>query len=230
MKEITKDSNLFKKTDEAILVLTKRLIKNFNCLNSSLSALKFDEINVMASQTIINNVSATFNKNDKEIKFYLFFLYWYMYNFVMEEDKICRKEAEQKVLQYLEEPNQVTKYIYADEYNRKKARLTENLLADIVTSNVVHSSQIRKDIKKTESYVARQAKQYADLVTLQGVYDAYKAAGVSKVMWVSQRDKKVCGECAGLDGRIFSIGNVPPPVHQNCRCFTIPLRRENPRF
>ena len=98
MKEITKDSNLFKKTDEAILVLTKRLIKNFNCLNSSLSALKFDEINVMASQTIINNVSATFNKNDKEIKFYLFFLYWYMYNFVMEEDKICRKEAEQKVL------------------------------------------------------------------------------------------------------------------------------------
>lgn len=47
--------------------------------------------------------------------------------------------------------------------------------------------------------------------------------------WVTGNDDRVCDECASMQGRVFTLDEIEPmiPKHINCRCFTIPVLKNN---
>ena len=54
---------------------------------------------------------------------------------------------------------------------------------------------------------------------------AWQAAGIKRVRWMTQRDERVCPVCGPRDGIVIGINDLSnfPPVHQNCRCWIIPI-------
>ena len=49
-------------------------------------------------------------------------------------------------------------------------------------------------------------------------HDAYKAAGVKQVQFLTAKDDRVCDECDAMDGEIFDIDDAPMlPIHPNGR-------------
>lgn len=117
------------------------------------------------------------------------------------------------VLDMLEEADPVTLYIFLTEAERKKQRLIETLTA---TQN--KNAEIDKALK----YWTMQIRQYADNSVYRARMDAFRAAGIEHVRWVSQDDDRVCKECDKLDGLVFAIDDVPPPQHYGCRCYLVP--------
>ena len=85
--------------------------------------------------------------------------------------------------------NPVTKYQYENELERKQQRLMESLLSD----------QDRWHMRDSFNTGARvwftQARQYIDFAVDDGREAAFDDAGVDEVVWVTQKDEKVCKEC-----------------------------------
>lgn len=55
---------------------------------------------------------------------------------------------------------------------------------------------------------------------------AYKAAGVRQYEFIATLDNRTSAVCAGLDGKVFDIGDAQtgvnyPPMHPNCRSTTV---------
>ena len=117
----------------------------------------------------------------------------------------------------LEVYDPVTKYIWTNEMDRKRARLYESVMA----SKKMGASEVRKEIRTAERLMSKMNTQYAistwDYATIAG----YKKNGVKYVRWQTAEDERVCEECNGLDGKIFSIKNVPARPHWNCRCMLV---------
>ncbi|MBD5603543.1 MAG: minor capsid protein [Candidatus Eremiobacteraeota bacterium] len=58
-----------------------------------------------------------------------------------------------------------------------------------------------------------------------GTLDGYRSAGLSRVIWVTANDERVCPICRPLDGAVADLGEPFPgtdfnagPAHPNCRC------------
>ena len=57
----------------------------------------------------------------------------------------------------------------------------------------------------------------------------YREAGVANVSvqaeFATAGDQRVCPECAGLDGNVYTLAEIEDliPVHPNCRCVAIPI-------
>lgn len=56
----------------------------------------------------------------------------------------------------------------------------------------------------------------------------FKSLGASKYRYYTQADERVCDQCGPMHGKVFpisayEIGVTAPPLHPNCRCFTIPI-------
>jgi hypothetical protein len=110
-------------------------------------------------------------------------------------------------------------FIPKSEWERKRARCLEALAAD---ANAGVSK--KKSVETSRNVTVRQARQGADDMTILGLHDAYRAAGVDRVRFVTQRDGRVCAECMALDGNVYELGKQPSiPIHHNCRCFYIPV-------
>ena len=118
--------------------------------------------------------------------------------------------------EFFEEYNPVTKYVFNNEIERKESRLFEALVSN--------KRELHQSYKTAENLLLRQVKQYGidleDAITLV----VYKDVGVEKVMWVTESDHKTCGECRELDGEVFKLGEVPPKLHPNCRCYYVPTK------
>lgn len=114
------------------------------------------------------------------------------------------------VLALLASYNPVTKYVYDNEVDRKRARFAEGVIAS--------------DTKMEEIDLALRVwvgmnKQLADDVTFDAMVQAYADSGVKKVKWVTHPDDRRCKRCAALHGKIFPIKSVPSKPHINCRCY-----------
>lgn len=115
--------------------------------------------------------------------------------------------------------NELTGYRFDKEYERKKDRTTEALIA------YLGIQERRRALKRARDLVARQIKQYGDLLIDDTYYEAYEQAGVSKVMWVTEKDEKVCSICRERDGKVYPLSDVPGKPHLNCRCHIRPVKR-----
>lgn len=201
---------MYKYTDKVILKLNVKLIRLFR----KLRLMKFDELNA------VNSVVSVYKQTDRLAKKAYLDVATYAYLFALKEAKKAGfnvKKFEEKppiaedwILDMLEESDFVTLYEYAPELRRKRQRLIEALA---ITPKPV------QEIDKALKYVERQIAHYADKATAEAALKAFKDVGVKKVEWVTERDDRVCAECAPLDGKVFDIDKVPQiPRHWNCRC------------
>lgn len=114
----------------------------------------------------------------------------------------------------------VTKYQYRNETERKRERLADGILS------AKHRQDVR-DVYNTGAKVwFNQARQYIDMSVDTAREAAFEDAGVTDVKWVAQKDGKVCKECRERDGMIYRIGQVPDKPHPRCRCYIVPVSRD----
>ena len=117
---------------------------------------------------------------------------------------------------FFDKYNPVTKYVFSNEIERKESRLFEALV-----SNVEERYQ---SYATAENLLIRQVRQYGIDLEDDIAMVVYEDAGVKKVQWVAEHDNKTCGDCSELDGAIFELKDAPPKLHDNCRCYYIPVK------
>ena len=121
------------------------------------------------------------------------------------------KGADRKwVEEILDRYDPVTKYRYSEEVDRKRSRHTEAVIAS-------ETPEIETD--RALRYWTNMVKQYADEVTDEAVKASLKKDGVKKIIWVTQRDNRVCSECSARDGKEYPINDIPTKPHIGCRCY-----------
>ena len=116
-----------------------------------------------------------------------------------------------------------TKYVYANEVERKRARFFEAVVSDAEMHN---RREMEEDYATAERSWTRQAKQEFIDIEDAAAKRAYKDVGVQYVRWVAEKDDKTCDECLSLDGLVFLLRDVPDKPHYNCRCRLEPVNRQ----
>ena len=205
-------TDLYATADRAIKSMNRENLKAFGRLKLA----KRDEINVIrAVGTVYDESAALARKRYLEIA-------KDAYVRAMVEAGKSRKEAERDaweditmlwLLGLLEDVDPVMMYSFATETERKKQRLIEALS---VAEN--KSQEIDRALRAWTVQVA----QFADNAVYRARIDAFRAAGIESVMWVTQEDNRVCRDCDELNGQIFQIDEIPPPQHPHCRCYVVP--------
>lgn len=188
--------------------------------------LRFDEIN---ASRVFRETKALYKRLDKDAKA------WYEKIAVLSFDDaiqecvefgaITKEEAKRirdafgahkTVQKALESYGVVTKYVYANEVDRKQSRLAEAVISDKESGG---RTDILKDFNTSLNYWIGQITQAALDVEDLAVLTAYELAGVEKVVWMTEEDDKVCDVCEERDQEVFDIDDVPPKPHYGCRCW-----------
>lgn len=118
--------------------------------------------------------------------------------------------------EFFDQYNPVTMYVFSNELERKESRLFEALVSN--------KDEILKSFATAERLIIGQIKQYAIDMEDAIAEVVYKDTGVEKVIWVSEKDDRVCGVCNELDGMVFDLGKAPAKQHWQCRCYTLPYK------
>ena len=196
-------------SDRAIELLLSKLAKRLSALKSRLSVLNFDEINSL------RNISRFYADIDKDNQRAFLELAQQVYS--RAEPHGNKKPDEDWLIEYiLTFPCPATKYIYENETLRKRDRAIE------AVNSTFGRNQKLNEITKHAKYWQAQTEYYSDYTADEALKKAYIDGGVNKVKWVTERDNKVCSECAALDGKIFDIKDVPDKPHVRCRCRIVP--------
>jgi hypothetical protein len=59
--------------------------------------------------------------------------------------------------------------------------------------------------------------------------ESYKAAGVTRYMWLASLSSRTCATCLALNGKTFDT-DEPFATHPRCRCTLIPVTDSIPRL
>ena len=206
---ITRRTALFEYADKVLNAYLRVVLRKFRKAQNNL--LSFDELNVASTQVIVND---TYNKAlELALEAYKKIARYY-YRLVRKDDDF---PFDMWLSEMLEEYDPVTHYLFYPEYDRKRARLFEAVLSARTKAD------LKNEVFKAFRYWGRQFKHYLDKTAINAVLEAYKKDGVTLFEWVTQKDEKVCAECAPKDGQVYSLKELPPlPLHYNCRCFIIP--------
>ena len=199
---------------------TDKVIKKLNAyylrLFTRLKLLSFDELNII---TAVKEVYQKCLKMAK--KRYLEIAEYYFYRaYALAAGKNKKKPSDDWInndwlLDMLEEYDPVTLYRFMPEIERKQQRLIEALIA---------SHKKNAEVDKALRYWALQNNQYADKVTDEATLRGYKAAGIKRVRWITEKDEKVCTICNKLNMKVFDIDKVPTKPHYHCRCYLLPVK------
>lgn len=218
-------------TDKAIQQMDRDNLRVF----SKLKMADFDRINVIR---IVLDLYETQRKKAKR-KYLEIASEAYLLGLVLSEkdisDKTARKMAklaitDEWVDDLLNKTDFVTLYRFNTETERKAQRLIESLalVSDrsasrgmIGTQEEIRNGLIDQALKQW----TKQLGQYAINVTDAAIMQALDDAGVEGVIWVTERDQRVCADCHQLDGRWFRLDEVPAKPHWNCRCRVRPAMR-----
>lgn len=198
----------YKATDRTIRAINRENLNFFGQMKARL--LKSDELHV------IREVSSTYDRSLRTVEKQFLALAVESYRKAMEKcgkRKRCPLDRDW-LLEFLMIADPVTLYRFLPEWERKKARTTEAIAASTARSKVID------DALKA---LARQIGQGAIDITDAATIAAYMDAGVKNVMWVSERDERVCNTCVDMDGNVYDIDSVPPKPHRNCRCVLRPI-------
>lgn len=188
---------MYELTDIVIENIRKELIRDFSKLKSLLS---YDELNVMSA------TKAVYSKIDLYVRQMFLQLMQAVYKKVTK--RTCPYNyawLESFLLEY----DEVSKYVYANEFERKRDRLAEALIA---------SPKKNEEIDAALRYLSFMLTAYAVRVTDQVVLTAYRDMGIDAVRWKAEKDNKTCTICKHRNGHIYDIEQVPAKPHLNCRC------------
>jgi SPP1 gp7 family putative phage head morphogenesis protein len=191
--------NPYSKTDKTISYLNKQYAKLFRQLTS------FDELNVIdVSREIYREVLRDVKQESAR-------LVKAVYKSYRENgETISSKDANALVLALMLAYNPVTKYVFKNELDRKRARFAEG---------VISSDTPREEVELAKRLLMGMSKQFEDDVTFETVIRAYKDDGVEKVRWITEADDRRCSECKSRHGKVYSIDDIPPKPHRYCRCY-----------
>lgn len=116
--------------------------------------------------------------------------------------------------------NFVSGYLYESEAERKRLRLAEQMMT---AKEYQSRTQYNDSVRRSANLWWTQTSHYMLDIVDAAVLLAYMAAGVKKVRWNTNIDGRECKTCRERDGEVYPIGNVPPKVHRNCRCYITPV-------
>lgn len=217
--------------DKAIQQMDRDNLRAF----SKLKMADFDRISVIR---IVLDLYETQRKKAKK-KYLEIASEAYLLGLILSEksisDRTARNMAKQAITEewvddLLKQTDFVTLYRFNTETERKAQRLIEALalVADgsanhgmIGTPEETRNMLIDQALKQW----TKQLGQYAINVTDAAIMQALDDAGVEGVVWVTERDQRVCADCHQLDGRWFPLDEVPAKPHWNCRCRVRPAMR-----
>lgn len=217
--------------DEAIRQMDRDNLRAF----SRLKLADFDRISIIRT---VQNLYETQRRKAKK-KYLQIGLEAYLLGLMMTDggvsDRTAQSMAKQAITEewiddLLNQTDFVTLYRFNTETERKAQRLIEALalVADenavrgmIGTPEEVRNMLIDQALKQW----TKQLGQYAINVTDTAIMQALDDAGVKGVVWVTERDQRVCTDCHQLDGRWFPLDEVPAKPHWNCRCRLRPAMR-----
>lgn len=119
--------------------------------------------------------------------------------------------------------NLVTGYLYFKETERKRLRLSEQILtAREYDDRLTFNASLRKTANLWYTQTAQYGVDIVDAATLK----AYKDRGIEYVKWISKDDGKECADCGDRHGKVFKITDVPAKTHYGCRCYLKPAEKE----
>lgn len=207
------NKKVYQSCDRAIKAMDRENVEAFGRLKMA----KWDELH------IIRTVVAVYTQSAKRARKRYFGVAWDAYLIGLMLCEIDAAKAQQMarkditltwVDDILERVDPVTQFRFDKETDRKAYRLAETL--EVTTER-------QKAVGKALRDWSRQLGQYAINFTDYAMIKAFEDAGIKQVMWVTQRDERVCGECDDLDGQIFDVDKVPPKPHWGCRCELMPV-------
>lgn len=225
MKEI----DYYKPADKVIQLMNRENLRAF----SRLKLADFDRVNV------VRDVLKLYREMARKAKrrYLEMGLEAYLLGLEMLDDPPHEQEARRMAKEaitndwvetLMNETDFVTLYRFNSEMERKAQRLIEGLATvsgkaggkepwqtPVETRNMLIDQALKQWTK--------QLGQYAINVTDAAVIQALDDAGVAWVMWLTERDQRVCTDCHQLDGRVFAVDEVPAKPHLNCRCRLVPL-------
>ena len=119
--------------------------------------------------------------------------------------------------------NFVSGYLYEQEAERKRLRLAEQIMtAKEYQNRPLYNDSLRRSANLWWTQTAHYMLEAVDTATLDG----YKDSGVEYVKWNTNIDGLECKTCRERNGKVFSIKNVPPKAHRNCRCYLTPVPKK----
>lgn len=196
---------MYETTDKGIKRINQVIQHEFSLLRQTV--LTFDEINIV--QTAVNEAYAMILREVRKIYLEL-------------ANEAYRASAGRDGLftmlfidQFLYQYDPLTKYVFAHEWDRKRARTFEALVAS-------KKKDFPKEIKNAMYNLTIQTTQYADEVTDTATLQGYVDAGIERVRWISEQDGRVCNECRSRNGRTYDVHKVPMKPHVRCRCYLLP--------
>ncbi len=201
--------------DEAAERITRRISREFR--HNRLAP--FDELNVVKTNKHIKKLyDKVYNIVLSEFVDIANSVYGEIYDETVDQGfEGERSELDENwVEEFLADYSPVTKFVFKNELDRKRARLSESILASKAEKNLSY--------KRAENLLKRQIKQCAIELEDSIADEVYDDLGVEQVMWIAEKDNKTCGECNALDGQIFDVDEVPPKQHWHCRCCTVAVK------
>ena len=189
----------YRKTDKVIDYMNRQYGRLFR------KAASFDELNVIPlSHEIYDAVYAMVKKEATRLA-------GVIYSDHRDEDETEGEfDATGFVLALLLAYNPVTKYVFENELDRKRARFAESLIA---------SNTPLEEIALAKRLVAGIDAQFMDDVTFEAVVQAFRDNGTERVRWVTAEDDRRCKKCKSMHGKIYPIDKIPPKPHIHCRCW-----------
>lgn len=189
----------YRKTDKVIDFMNRQYGRLFR------KAASFDELNVIPlSHEIYDAVYALVKKEATRLA-------GVVYDDHRNEDETEGEfDATGFVLALLLAYNPVTKYVFENELDRKRARFAESLIA---------SNTPQEEIALAKRLVAGMNAQFMDDVTFEAVVQAFRDNGTERVRWVTAEDDRRCKKCKSMHGKIYPIDEIPPKPHIHCRCW-----------
>ena len=184
--------------DKIIAYLDKVIVKHFRKLKS---VLALDEINKLEA------VNEVYEDLDREIRTAFKKLADHTYGGYIPFGVIPNIAW---LTTLLNSYDPVSKYVYTNEWDRKRARLFEALVA---------SATPLRELDGAMKALSLQMRLYAVRVTDEAALTALKDSYIRVVEWVAEDDSRTCSVCRARDGKRYRIDKVPVKPHINCRCY-----------
>lgn len=202
--------DIFRHADRSLMVMLNGMNREFQTLGTEIG---FDELNVMETRRRVN---AMYARMDAMIR--------------REYRKVARRaymdaideagavagafDADAFVVGALKAYDSVSDFVYDREWTRKRDRLFESIIA-----TERGNQEMRRNLKRGLDVLANQVRQYADNITAKARVYAFKQAGADVLVWITEKDDRVCSVCAPRDEQFYPIEMLPPyPAHYHCRC------------
>ena len=188
----------YSKTDKTIAYLNKQYGKLFRGVTA------FDELNVIpVSHEIYNEVYDLVKREATRLADTV-------YRKHRSDEEPKGFDATAWVLLLVLAYNPVTKYIFENEIERKRARFAEAVIA---------SDTPLEEVALAKRLLAATNAQFLDDLTPETVIQAFRDNGTTRVRWVTSPDDRRCKHCAGMHGKIYPIDDIPTKPHIHCRCW-----------